>query len=82
MTSATKIPFLDLVSSHHELESELLAVAKKAFQTAGFIGGPMVEEFEREFAKLHRFVRNGQAGLQTQTGRTGLAAGGQPENRQ
>jgi dTDP-4-amino-4,6-dideoxygalactose transaminase len=50
MTSTTKIPFLDLVSPHQELESELLAVAKKAFQTAGFIGGPMVEEFEREFA--------------------------------
>src|SRR5206468_1111766 len=32
------------------LESELLAVAKKAFATAGFIGGPMVDEFEREFA--------------------------------
>jgi len=45
-----KIPFLDLASPHQELESELLAVAKKAFQTAGFIGGPMVEEFEREFA--------------------------------
>ncbi len=50
MTSTMKIPFLDLASPHQELESELLAVAKKAFQTAGFIGGPMVEEFEREFA--------------------------------
>src|SRR5207253_9970891 len=41
---------LDLVTPHQELESELLAVAKKAFATAGFIGGPMVDEFEREFA--------------------------------
>ena len=52
MTSTTKIPFLDLVTPHHELESELLEVVKKAFLTAGFIGGPMVEEFEREFAKF------------------------------
>jgi dTDP-4-amino-4,6-dideoxygalactose transaminase len=52
MTSTTKIPFLDLAIPHHELESELLEVVKKAFQTAGFIGGPMVEEFEREFANF------------------------------
>src|SRR5215813_9198796 len=50
MANATKIPFLDLVTPHQELESELLAVVKKAFSTAGFIGGQMVEEFEREFA--------------------------------
>jgi len=50
MANATKIPFLDLVTPHQELESELLAVVKKAFGTAAFIGGPMVEEFEKEFA--------------------------------
>jgi len=50
MANPTKIPFLDLVAPHQELEAELLAVAKKAFSTAGFIGGPMVEEFEKEFA--------------------------------
>ncbi len=50
MANPTKIPFLDLVAPHQELEAELLAVVKKAFATAGFIGGPMVEEFEREFA--------------------------------
>ena len=52
MANNTKIPFLDLVTPHQELEPELLAVVKKAFETAGFIGGPMVEEFEREFAKF------------------------------
>lgn len=51
MTSAEKIPFLDLVTPHVELETELLAVCQKVFRTAGFVGGPMVEEFEREFAK-------------------------------
>lgn len=50
MTNPTKIPFVDLVTPHVELEAELLAVVKKAFSNAGFIGGPMVEEFEREFA--------------------------------
>jgi dTDP-4-amino-4,6-dideoxygalactose transaminase len=52
MTSTNKVPFLDLVTPHQELEAELLAVAKKVFSTAGFIGGPMVEDFEREFAKF------------------------------
>lgn len=50
MTQPMKVPFLDLVTPHRELRAELLAVVEKALQTAGFIGGPMVEEFEREFA--------------------------------
>jgi dTDP-4-amino-4,6-dideoxygalactose transaminase len=45
-----KVPFLDLVSLHEELEAELLPVFQKVLRTAGFVGGPMVEEFEREFA--------------------------------
>jgi dTDP-4-amino-4,6-dideoxygalactose transaminase len=44
------IPFLDLVTPHIELEQELTAVFRRALVTAGFIGGPMVEEFERAFA--------------------------------
>jgi len=52
MANAMKVPFLDLVTPHQELETELLAVVKKAFSNAGFIGGPMVEEFERDFAKF------------------------------
>lgn len=50
MANLTKIPFLDLVTPHKELKAELLAVVEKAFSNAGFIGGPMVEDFEREFA--------------------------------
>jgi dTDP-4-amino-4,6-dideoxygalactose transaminase len=50
MINPTKVPFLDLVAPHQELEAELLAVVQKAFGNAGFIGGPMVEEFEDEFA--------------------------------
>jgi dTDP-4-amino-4,6-dideoxygalactose transaminase len=44
------IPFLDLVTPHQELAPQLTQVLQRALQTAGFIGGPMVEDFEREFA--------------------------------
>jgi dTDP-4-amino-4,6-dideoxygalactose transaminase len=44
------IPFLDLVTPHVELEAELTAVFQQVIRTAGFIGGPMVENFEKEFA--------------------------------
>jgi dTDP-4-amino-4,6-dideoxygalactose transaminase len=47
-----KIAFLDLITLHKELESELVPVFQKVLNTAGFIGGPMVEEFEREFARF------------------------------
>jgi dTDP-4-amino-4,6-dideoxygalactose transaminase len=47
-----KIPFLDLVTLHQELEAELVPVFQQVLRTAGFVGGPMVEEFEREFAKF------------------------------
>jgi len=46
------IPFLDLVTPHVELEKELTDVFQKVLKTAGFIGGPMVEEFETAFAKF------------------------------
>jgi dTDP-4-amino-4,6-dideoxygalactose transaminase len=52
MTTEGNIPFLDLVSLHKELEAELIPVFQKVLRTAGFVGGPMVEEFEREFAKF------------------------------
>jgi dTDP-4-amino-4,6-dideoxygalactose transaminase len=50
MNATDKIAFLDLISQHEELETELVPVFQKVLRTAGFIGGPMVEEFEREFA--------------------------------
>jgi dTDP-4-amino-4,6-dideoxygalactose transaminase len=52
MTRNGKIPFVDLVTPHRELEAELLDVCKRAFQTAGFIGGPEVEGFECEFGEF------------------------------
>ncbi len=47
-----KIPFLELVAPHVELEEQLVSVFRSTLKTAGFVGGPMVDEFEREFAEF------------------------------
>src|SRR5438128_11623969 len=52
MTGNGKIPFLDLITPHRELEGELVAVFRNALETAGFIGGPVVEDFEEDFAQF------------------------------
>jgi dTDP-4-amino-4,6-dideoxygalactose transaminase len=49
-STSNNIPFLDLITPHLELEQELTAVFRQALRTANFIGGPMVEEFEKSFA--------------------------------
>jgi dTDP-4-amino-4,6-dideoxygalactose transaminase len=49
-STPNSIPFLDLVTPHVELEQELTEVFRKTLRTAGFIGGPMVEDFEKAFA--------------------------------
>jgi dTDP-4-amino-4,6-dideoxygalactose transaminase len=45
-----EIPFLDLVTPHVEMEKELTEVFHRTLHTAGFIGGVMVDEFEKAFA--------------------------------
>lgn len=50
MSHPQNIPFLDLVTPHVELEEELTAVFQQVIRTAGFIGGAMVEKFEKAFA--------------------------------
>jgi dTDP-4-amino-4,6-dideoxygalactose transaminase len=52
MTGNGRIPFLDLVRPHLELEEELVSVFRGALETAGFVGGQIVEDFEREFAEF------------------------------
>jgi dTDP-4-amino-4,6-dideoxygalactose transaminase len=52
MSNSNNVSFLDLVSPHVELEQELTEVFRKALRTAGFIGGPMVEDFEKAFARF------------------------------
>jgi dTDP-4-amino-4,6-dideoxygalactose transaminase len=51
MSQDAKIPFVDLVTPHRELQDELVNVFKTTLATAGFIGGPMVEGFESDFAR-------------------------------
>jgi dTDP-4-amino-4,6-dideoxygalactose transaminase len=51
MTANGKVPLVDLVGLHEELEEELLSVFKTALKSGGFVGGPMVEDFERQFAE-------------------------------
>jgi dTDP-4-amino-4,6-dideoxygalactose transaminase len=48
----SRVPFLDLAAAHAELEEELVQVFRSALQTACFIGGPMVEGLEQEFAEF------------------------------
>lgn len=50
--SDEKIPFLDLVTVHQELQNELVDILKTALNSAGFIGGPMVQGFEQDFAQF------------------------------
>jgi dTDP-4-amino-4,6-dideoxygalactose transaminase len=52
MSGNNHIPFLDLVTPHLELEEELVWLFRGVLETAGFIGGPLVEGFEREFASF------------------------------
>ena len=47
-----QIPFLDLITPHLELEDEFVSVFRDALRTGRFIGGPAVEEFERDFAEF------------------------------
>ncbi len=52
MSRTNAVPFLDLVGFHAELKEELCAVFASVLDTAGFIGGPMVQGFEADFASF------------------------------
>jgi dTDP-4-amino-4,6-dideoxygalactose transaminase len=52
MNTDGKVPFLDLVAQHKALEQELVSIFRNALHTASFIGGPAVDDFEREFARF------------------------------
>ncbi len=49
-SASSPVPFLDLVAPHLELEEELVEVFRKSLSTAGFVGGRVVEDFEKAFA--------------------------------
>src|SRR5436309_10327656 len=52
MTGTGEVPFVDLVTPHQELEDELVSVFRSALKTAGFVGGPIVEGLEHDFAQF------------------------------
>jgi dTDP-4-amino-4,6-dideoxygalactose transaminase len=52
MTSGKGIPFLDLVAPHFELQDQLMDAVQSVLTSAMFIGGPVLEAFEREFAEF------------------------------
>ncbi len=45
------VPFLDLVTPHLQLEDELVLIFRNALSKAEFIGGPILEDFEKAFAQ-------------------------------
>lgn len=47
-----QIPFLDLITPHKELEEELVSVFRESLSKASFVGGPLVQSFEEEFARF------------------------------
>ncbi|KAA9106477.1 DegT/DnrJ/EryC1/StrS family aminotransferase [Microbacterium rhizomatis] len=46
----TIVPFLDLAAQQAEIAAEVLPVWERQLASAGFIGGPEVDAFEREYA--------------------------------
>jgi dTDP-4-amino-4,6-dideoxygalactose transaminase len=52
MSGTARIPFLDLVTPHREIEEELVSVYRAVLRAADFVGGSMVQEFERGFAQF------------------------------
>ncbi len=52
MTEQSTIPFLDLPRQHAHIREELLENLTKIVDSAGFIGGPYVADFERDFASF------------------------------
>jgi dTDP-4-amino-4,6-dideoxygalactose transaminase len=75
-TIPDSIPFLDLVTPHIELEQELTEVFLKAIRTGGFVGGPMVEEFEKAFAEFCETKFSAAISSGTDALRFGLMASG------
>src|ERR1019366_2439230 len=48
--ASTPVPFLDLVTPHMELEQQLVGAFRTCLRTASFVGGSIVEGFEKAFA--------------------------------
>ncbi|HEY7617486.1 MAG TPA: DegT/DnrJ/EryC1/StrS family aminotransferase, partial [Terriglobales bacterium] len=66
----------DLISQHLQVEEELISVFRSAVRSAAFIGGPMVEQFETEFARFCDARHCVGVGSGTDAVRFALAAAG------
>jgi dTDP-4-amino-4,6-dideoxygalactose transaminase len=76
---SAEVPFLDLVAQHRVLREELLEVFSAALDQAAFVGGPMVEAFEADFAAFGGFrhviaVSNGTDALRIALQAMGIGA--------
>jgi len=72
----TQIPFLDLTRPHLEMEEELVTIFRTALQTAAFIGGKAVQDFESAFAEFCEVNHCVGVGSGTDALRLALMAGG------
>lgn len=77
---SAEVPFLDLVAQHRVLRGELLEVFSAALDQAAFVGGPIVEAFEADFAAFGGFrhviaVGNGTDALRIALKAMGIGAG-------
>lgn len=77
---SAEVPFLDLVAQHRVLREELLEVFAAALDQAAFVGGPVVEAFEADFAAFGGFqnviaVSNGTDALRIALQAMGIGAG-------
>lgn len=74
--SNQRIPFLDLVTPHKQLEEELVAVFRATLNNAGYVGGPAVSGFEADFAKFCESKESIAVNSGTDALRFALAAAG------
>jgi dTDP-4-amino-4,6-dideoxygalactose transaminase len=50
------VPFLDLQKNYQSVKPEIQREINEVLDSAGYVLGPKVEQFEREFAKSHRVM--------------------------
>jgi dTDP-4-amino-4,6-dideoxygalactose transaminase len=74
--SAANIPFVDLAAQSRNLAPELFEAFKEVVDSAAFVGGPAVEQFERDFAMFCGTRHCVGVGSGTDALRFALIAGG------
>ncbi|WP_157157450.1 MULTISPECIES: DegT/DnrJ/EryC1/StrS family aminotransferase [unclassified Diaminobutyricimonas] len=82
MTEQQAIPFLDIAAQNAEVVAEVLPAWEELFETAAFVGGPAVDQFESEFAAFTGVrhcigVANGTDALELAMRAVGVMPGGE-----